>query len=37
MQTIIEPFRIKMTEAMVITEHDYRIKQLEAAHFKPMD
>ncbi|KTD56561.1 Tyrosine phenol-lyase [Legionella santicrucis] len=33
MQTIIEPFRIKMTEAMVITEHDYRIKQLEAAHY----
>lgn len=33
MKTIIEPFRIKMTEAMVITERDHRIKQLEAAHY----
>jgi tryptophanase len=33
MKTIIEPFRIKMTEAMVITDRKYRIKQLKAAHY----
>lgn len=33
MKTIIEPFRIKMTEAMVITDRKYRKKQLEAAHY----
>ncbi len=33
MKTIIEPFRIKMTEAMVLTDRDYRMKQLDAAHY----
>jgi tryptophanase len=33
MKTIIEPFRIKMTEAMVITLREYRIKQLETAYY----
>ena len=33
MKTIIEPFRIKMTEAMTITDREYRMKQLEIAHY----
>lgn len=33
MKTIIEPFRIKMTEAMMITDRNYRRKQLEASYY----
>ncbi len=32
MCTIIEPFRIKMTEAVPITKHATRVKKLKAAH-----
>lgn len=33
MKTIIEPFRIKMTETMILTSRDYRMQQLKAAHY----
>lgn len=33
MKTIIEPFRIKMTEAMILTDRAYRIQQLKNAHY----
>lgn len=33
MRTIIEPFRIKMTEAVPITTREHRIKKLEEAHY----